>query len=378
MLTLAFALGVVSQPMQGKTQGGTLALKMLHMVDAQTGWAYLVGYRAGGSFLARTTSGGTQWVDITPISSGRKIGVHKIFPLTQHTAWISPSTAGEIFRTTDGGRTWKGVTIAPPGWAVTVDEILFINPREGRLLAEFGVHTGHTDVGIYRSTDGGETWVELTNNKNANSGLMTLSGITGMTFRNSTAGWITGNSIPWNWLYLYATNDGGLTWQERKLPLPPQLTPRWISSLQQLKFFTTQDGIMRALFRLYRADIEETESIIVFYVTHDGGTTWDYTTPIPVKKLYPLPSQFFDMDNGWLKEEGTLYVTRDGGHGWAKIPPNELIADVTQLAFVSPEVGWAVRDTFPGGGGTPTFPFLLKTLDGGRTWTPVPYTISRP
>lgn len=73
-----------------------------------------------------------------------------------------------------------------------------------------------------------------------------------------------------------------------------------------------------------------------------------------------------------------LHVTNDGGRQWTEVRPNKFFADITQLDFISRNVGWAVRNTDPfGGGARQASPSLLKTLDGGRTWTPLDYAILR-
>jgi photosystem II stability/assembly factor-like uncharacterized protein len=75
------------------------------------------------------------------------------------------------------------------------------------------------------------------------------------------------------------------------------------------------------------------------------------------------------MNHGWVTDGDTLYVTADGGRRWMKSYPSPPFTDVKLLDFISPQVGWALRRTFP---------FLLKTLDGGHKWVPVLYPISRP
>ena len=392
---VTLTLGLTSRPTSALQGNDSVSpLVSLQMIDAQIGWAVTAGcdpcpLNILPGLVLRTTNGGTKWEDITPVdSSGKRTGVIYLYALDSQIAlagkWVRKSShesSIEIFRTVDGGHTWKAS--ANPGWS----SISFLDPREGWLIHDIVGYTGHTDVDIYRSADGGETWIKVSSNTDRNSGLTNLSGMTGITFFNSTIGLITGLGIPSDWQYLYVTRDGGRTWQEQKLPLPPQLTPHWEAYLWPPRVFTAQDGILRADYTTSHrsdpnAETEHTRPVTVFYVTRDGGTTWMYTTAVPVSENRinprPRPSTFIDMSHGWVKSEDTLYMTSDGGRQWTKVHSSQLFGDVTHLAFISQEVGWAVRNTDPyGGGARQTFPFLLKTLDGGRTWTTLAYSISR-
>jgi photosystem II stability/assembly factor-like uncharacterized protein len=73
------------------------------------------------------------------------------------------------------------------------------------------------------------------------------------------------------------------------------------------------------------------------------------------------------MNHGWIADGDTLYVTIDSGRQWTTIRSTSF-PGAKQLDFISPQVGWAVAREVP---------FLLKTLDGGRTWFAVTYTILR-
>ena len=77
---------------------------------------------------------------------------------------------------------------------------------------------------------------------------------------------------------------------------------------------------------------------------------------------------FKDMQHGWLTDGTTLYATSDGGQHWRKMAPGSNFKRVTQLDFVSSTEGWAI------GGQGKGAPFLLKTMDGGQTWTPLTST----
>jgi len=140
MATLTLTLGVASRPINGQMRADDPpALETIRMVDRQTGWAVT---RYVGALL-RTTDGGTRWRDVTPlISSGSKIRVFEIAVLSPLIAWVSgagpsDSMTTEIFRTFDGGRTWRRSAPIP---APEVSSISFINPREGWLIAFLGAY----------------------------------------------------------------------------------------------------------------------------------------------------------------------------------------------------------------------------------------------
>ena len=377
-------------------------VESIRMIDAEIGWAVTARcgpcppHRESGLML-RTASGGTDWKDVTPAdTSGRRIDVPYFHAFNSHIAWVSRvdpvgSMTTEIFHTINGGRTWRS-TVIP---ARNVNSISFINPREGWLIAFFDAGSGNENVDIYRSTDGGESWIRVTSARDGGgeSGLP-YGDKSSIAFANPTTGWITGLGPKPDSLYLYVTRDGGRTWRQQNLlvppppprqqsqPLPSEVKPHWDARARPPKFFTATDGIMRVdyahyLFNDSTGDEQNTGVVFVYYVTHDGGTTWAYTASVPIGHIDDRrPSSFANMNHGWVKEEDTLYVTSDGGRRWTTIRPGALFADVTWLDFVSPKVGWAVRNTDPyGGGAKQTSPFLLKTMDGGRTWTAVTYTV---
>lgn len=148
----------------------------------------------------------------------------------------------------------------------------------------------------------------------------------------------------------------------------------WAARARQPKFFTDRDGIMRVdyahyLFNDSTGDEQGIGAVFVYYVTRDGGMTWTHTMPVSVRYIDDRrSSSFADMNHGWVTDDDGLYVTSDGGRRWTTIRPGPLLADVKQLDFISPQLGWAVSKIPP---------YLLKTLDGGRTWMPVKYSISR-
>ncbi len=357
-------LGLASRLIHGQPrEEETPVLTSLYMVDDKTGWAY------GGGVL-RSTDGGINWRDITPInSSGQRIGFSKITALSHQVAWVIPAPTDafapkEIFRTSDGGVTWRGATIQ----AVALTSLSFINPREGWLLASFGAAAGSEAVKVYRSTDGGVTWISV----GPLNGLPNGGNKGAITFLNSTTGWITEGMLQYDTPYLYLTHDSAHTWQEQTMPLPPEVTPHWRGVPHQPgpKFFTARDGILPVFFEIYAGPDDSLHStgeiIVAIYATHNGGMTWTYSSVKRIIGSYLI--SFADVNHGWLMNGSNLYATSDGGRRWTTIHSSQLPFDTTQLEFISPQVGWAIRQKVPS---------LNKTLDGGLTWAPLPYRIQR-
>ncbi len=349
-------------------------LSSLHMFDERTGWAVSAeGY--SGNFakgaigsVVRTTDGGLHWKDVTPHAPpGQHLvqGVGFVHALTPLRAWavgtmdvLAPDgrqiLTPVVFHTSDGGQTWTSATTSV-GW--TMD---FVNARNGWLV-------GGEDV--YRSTDGGKTWTKIGSAKFPRYPYS-------ITFLNATTGWIVSNTVDGNSLqtYLFVTRDGGDTWQQEKLPLPLQLiTDAPNLTAESPKLLSAQEAVLPVRYSTTK------DAGVFFWLTDNGGATWTPTTPVSLPGDFSgsamMPnyraSSFADISHGWVTDGHALYVTSDGGRWWTKRLPSPRFEDpMGELDFISPRVGWAI--------GLPLDkPFLSKTLDGGRTWTSVPYTILR-
>jgi len=286
--------------------------------------------------------------------------------LTASIAWVescTPLTAAtkrcELLHTVDGGRTWEELARLP----YPAGNFEFIDTRHGWLMITTPA-AGSETTWIHQTTDGGRTWVEVASatHRNQGSGLPFGGDKRGIAFLNSTTGWVAGYTVGCDYgAYLFVTHDGGRTWRQQKLPLLPQVTSHWNESTAPPMFFSARDGVLPVFvsYSIKNEYCERGKRVVVFYVTHDGGATWTYTTPITVNGLFS--SSFADMNHGWVTEGNVLHLTRDGGRQWSTILLPPAFADMRRLDFISAQVGWATRLTAP---------FLLKTVDGGRTWAP--------
>ena len=370
-------------PSNNSNQFGAIA--SIHMLDAQTGWAVTDKNR-----ILRTTDGGVHWKNVTPNfpTAMTRQSIVADF-LTASSAWVAvsgiaitgqgddrareqPSSARVgvgsativIFRTTDAGQTWQQATIQTSG--VVVTQINFITTQEGWLLSKHPVSESAETLELFRTTDGGRSWVKIAIAPASSldippPGRLPFSGSkSGVSFLNATTGWVTGR-VPVNgYILLYRTDDGGATWYPQSLPLSPTERSSQLSLLLPL-FFNATDGILPVSF-----DMGQGASLDV-YVTHDGGTTWKSTMPLPAAVG---TIDFVDMQHGWVTDGMVLYSTSDGGQHWAKLSPGANFKQVTDLSFVSSTTGWAI------GGQGNNSSLLLKTTDGGQTWTPIPFSIS--
>jgi photosystem II stability/assembly factor-like uncharacterized protein len=346
--------------------GHVEALASIHMLDAQTGWAV-----TAKGHIIRTTDGGVHWKNVTPkypVSAGQLKVVADFFTIS--IAWVAVSRADAdgtttvfAFRTTDGGQTWQDTTIQHTS---PIYQITFVDSRHGWMLSKQVDLASAEAVAILHTTDGGQTWTVVSSALPASTdtpppGQLPFGGDkAGIGFLDALTGWVTG-SFPLNgYVFLYMTHDGGVTWNRQTFLFSPDKASTNISS-RPPTFFTATEGILPVSF------VTETASSLDFYVTHDGGATWQSTTPLAASATI---ADVIDMEHGWASDGTLLYVTSDGGQHWAKLTPGGVFQHVTRLGFVSSSIGWAI------GARGSLVPSLLKTMDGGKTWTVIPYTIT--
>jgi photosystem II stability/assembly factor-like uncharacterized protein len=391
IVTMNLVLNLGNGFVLAQTGGEWRWLLSLHMFDPQTGWAVgsegMSGNFAKGAVasVVRTTDGGLHWKDVTPHPPpGQSFpqGAGGVHALSKHNAWVladfvtmrgsSPALNPVVFHTIDGGETWRSALFSVDGFMWLMD---FIDSNNGWALSGKLLNDRWYELyGIHRSTDGGKTWTKI---GSAQVGSAKTPGVPlSISFRNSTMGWIVGVARDGNYVraHVLMTQDGGHTWQQQKLSLPSRLTsPEPGLMPVSPRFVTSLDGILPVFY----SGVNDAGAL--FYLTHDGGTTWSKSTPIVLAGL-PTgggaglgPPQtawwsFADINHGWATFGDQLYVTIDGGLRWTEI---RLARPLGEIGFISPQVGWST------GGQLSQRPSLGKTLDGGRTWTSVPYVIVR-
>ncbi len=342
-----------------KPAGGLTTLFSLHMIDISTGWALT------DQTVLYTTDGGVHWKNVTPPSitlSKSSIADFRTASIASIATPQSDGASTQVLHTADGGKTWQQASIPMP----FPRQLSFIDSQHGWLLGAVRPAEGAAEpVSVFRTEDGGKTWANVATALFADStapGRLPYGGQkTGMRFLDSMTGWVTGSVSLANLAWLYVTHDGGSTWYQQTLLVPPGLQSFQLSLLSPA-FFSAADGILPVIFSNFTTDSAIATAI---YTTHDGGKTWRSTVPIPA--ALPLLS-FADMQHGWATDGTVLYSSNDGGSDWQQLSPNASFKSIIQLDFVTDTVGWAISST------ASTSSTLLKTVDGGRSWTSISAT----
>lgn len=126
-----------------------------------------------GGGVYRSTDGGESWRYVG-LHDTRSIGRVVAHPTDPNTAWVAavgnlwkPSTERGVFKTTDAGRTWTKVLYVD---SLTGATDLVIDPRNPavlyaatyqRLRKAFGFNGGGPGSALYKSSDGGSSWTRL-------------------------------------------------------------------------------------------------------------------------------------------------------------------------------------------------------------------------
>jgi photosystem II stability/assembly factor-like uncharacterized protein len=330
------------------------------------------GWEVSGNALNMTSDGGRSWHDITPANSqGNCCTVFFIDPMRGWAggAWSIASPTLKIFRTADGGTSWSLISEpGPTSFSPCCPTLDFIDANHGWLIYNdshaLAVGTGFTGK-LMQTSDGGAHWTALPDLP-AVTAQRPFFADTSLHFIDSHTGWYVG----WNdqiTQHLYITHDGGQSWSEQRVPSPPaeSAQSRYIAVPS---FLGTNRGIL---------PITTSDGHVFVDVSNDGGRTWT---------LDPAMSAVFPQNGRSLASVGmaapsfvgngvvALVVGPDlelnTGNGWKTITPAGAPGGIYAIQFANSRVGWALIGHQCQVVCSSQYE-LMKTGDGGRTWTDV-------
>jgi len=319
------------------------------------------GWGVSSQYVLRTEDGGTTWYNVTPPGiTDFGYGPTSYFLDNSH-GWVvlsnqsDPSLPGQLYRTTDGGVSWLESSF-PAG---SGGSFSFVDPETGFYLAALDAGAGSEWVAVESTTDGGATWnTVFTHTPGAaeNPGDLPAGGMkSGISFRDATHGWVTGNIPMDNYIYLYYSTDGGSQWTLQSPEIPSDLGTVFAGTFPPV--FFGQDGIMPV-------SMVANATNLVIYKSKDGGASW---TPSPAFVANAGRGELTDFvapNDGFVWANGRFAVTHDGAQSWNTVTPSVAFGDnFGSMDFVNTSTGWVL--TMDANSHTT----LYKTVDGGRNWT---------
>jgi photosystem II stability/assembly factor-like uncharacterized protein len=288
----------------------------IHPSDEST---WYVAAASGGVW--KTTNAGTTWAPIFDKQGSYSIGCLAIDPRDPLVVWVgsgennvqrSVSYGDGVYKSVDGGRTWENVGLKA---SEHIGKIL-IDPRDSNVVyvaAQGPLWSAGGDRGLYKTTDGGKTWkTVLTISEN--------TGVTDVVFdprdpdvlyaaahqrRRHVWGIVAGGPESG----LHKSTDGGATWKKLTNGLPSEEIGRI-----GLAIASSDPGTFYAI-------VEAAGKASGFYRSTDGGSSWekrsDHVSGSPqyYQEIFVDPKdtdRIYSMD-AWA------HVSEDGGKTFRRL-----------------------------------------------------------
>ena len=142
-----------------------------------------------GDGVYKSIDAGVKWTKVGFANSDAisKIRIHPTNPDIVYVAsfglYYGPSEERGVFKTTDGGKTWKR-TLFKDARTGAVDIVIDANNSNVLYAAlweayrlEYQMSSGGPGSGLYKSTDGGDTWTDITRNPGMPTGMVGRIGV---------------------------------------------------------------------------------------------------------------------------------------------------------------------------------------------------------
>lgn len=286
------------------------------------------GNVSSGYGVWKTEDAGKSWKSLG-LDKSRHISRMRIHPKDYNIVYAAvmgnlykPTSERGVYKSTDGGETWKKVLYAND-MAGAVD--LTFDPNNPRILyastwriqrTPYSLSSGGEGSALWKSTDSGETWTEISKNKGFATDTLGIIGVA-VSPQNSNRVWAMVENK--NEGGLYRSEDAGKTWSLVNSD----------RNLRQRAWYYT---------RVY-ADTNDGDVVYVLNVRYhkstDGGKTFtsDNAPHGDHHDLWIAPE---DSNRMVMADDGGAQVTYDGGETWSTMnnqPTAQFYRVTTDNAF---------------------------------------------
>jgi photosystem II stability/assembly factor-like uncharacterized protein len=246
-----------------------------------------------GLSLSFNVLGQDVWQPLGP--AGVRVRSMAIDPQTPTTLYIGTGTGPDrVLKSSDGGVTWTAAAAGLPGSTV---KVLVIDPASPQTL-----YAGNDGGGVFKSTNGGDSWFDI------NNGLDASSDVTALAIDPDTPSTLymrgTDNDG------VYKTTDGGSSWIAANVGLPDDDIPVLVVNPRvTTTIYAGFDG--EGVFK-----------------SIDGGASWvaartglslDIVTTLVINPQAPstLYAGGLNFDSGTGQADGGgVFKSIDGGNNW--------------------------------------------------------------
>ncbi len=335
--------------------GGRIIAFAVHPGNRST---YYVGVASGGVW--KTTNGGTTWKSVFDNEGSYSIGSVELNPNNPHEVWVgtgelnsqrSVSYGDGLYRSQDGGASWKKMGLEK---SEHISAIVF-DPRDSKTMyvaAQGPLWKEGGDRGLYKSTDGGTTWKNLLK-PSEHTGVSDIvldprfpDVIYASTYQRRRHFWTMVDGGPEG--SIQKSTDGGATWTKLTSGLPSGDLGRI-----GLAISPVNPDIIYSF-------VEAEEDGGGIFKSTDRGSTWAkknsyINVPMYYGKIYCDPS---DADRIFVT--GTyMYYSNDGGKTLSRIAEKSVHVDIHAIWVDPRDPNYMLLGTDGG---------LYESLDKNSTW----------